>query len=115
MTRSRMYLARNGVMVGHYADHDFTAHARHSWTPRSGFVQPLLWAVIDTDTSRPARVGWSTGETLTMGPDRSFFCGMRPEFSGASVNHIRAKVEEETVPRAVRGGGKFMPPPKLIN
>src|SRR5208283_3731161 len=43
MTRSRMYLARNGVMVGHYADHDFTAHARHSWTPRSGFVQPPLW------------------------------------------------------------------------
>ena len=37
-----MYLARNGVMVGHYADHDFTAHARHSWTPRSGFVQPAF-------------------------------------------------------------------------
>jgi hypothetical protein len=28
--------------VGHYADHDFTAHAHDSWTPRSGFVQPLL-------------------------------------------------------------------------
>src|SRR5271166_5658520 len=28
--------------VGHYAGHDFTAHARHSWTPRSGFVQRPL-------------------------------------------------------------------------
>src|SRR5260370_9205755 len=28
--------------VGHYADHDFTAHAHHSWTPRSGFVQRAL-------------------------------------------------------------------------
>ena len=45
--------------VGHYADHDFTAHAHHSWTPRSGFVQPLLWVVIDTDVSGPARAAWS--------------------------------------------------------
>jgi hypothetical protein len=29
-------------LVGIFAPHDFTAHARHSWTPRSGFVQPLL-------------------------------------------------------------------------
>ena len=28
--------------VGHYADHEFTAHAHHSWTPRSGFVQPSV-------------------------------------------------------------------------
>jgi hypothetical protein len=42
MTRSRMYFARNGVIGRHYADHDFTAHAHHSWTPRSGFVQPGL-------------------------------------------------------------------------
>jgi hypothetical protein len=28
------------------------------------------------------------GRILRMGPDRSFFCGMRPEFGGASVNHI---------------------------
>jgi hypothetical protein len=41
-----MYLARNGVMVGHYVDHDFTAHARHSWTPRSGFVQPAFRSLI---------------------------------------------------------------------
>jgi hypothetical protein len=28
MARSRIYLARNAVIVDHYADHDFTAHAR---------------------------------------------------------------------------------------
>src|ERR1700736_4143574 len=32
--------------AGFYADHDFTAHARHSWTPRSGFVQPAFRSVI---------------------------------------------------------------------
>ena len=35
--------------AGHYADHDFTAHAHDSWTPRSGFVQPAFRVFIDAD------------------------------------------------------------------
>ena len=34
-----MYLARNAVIVGYYADNDFTARIGGSGTPRSGFVQ----------------------------------------------------------------------------
>jgi len=34
-----MNFARKAVMGGHYAAGDFTARARRSATPRSGFVQ----------------------------------------------------------------------------
>jgi hypothetical protein len=35
-----MYLARNAVIAGYYADNDFTARIGGSGTPRSGFVRP---------------------------------------------------------------------------
>jgi pimeloyl-ACP methyl ester carboxylesterase len=41
-----MYLARNAVIAGYYADNDFTARIRGSATPRSGFVQHDEWALF---------------------------------------------------------------------
>src|SRR5260221_3339822 len=37
MARSRIYLVRNAVIVDHYADHDFTAHARNSLRVAASF------------------------------------------------------------------------------
>jgi hypothetical protein len=44
-----MYLARNAVIAGYYADNDLTARIRGSGTPRSGFVQlavPIVFGVL---------------------------------------------------------------------
>jgi len=39
IVRSRMYLARNGVIADDYVNHDFKASPSHQVTPRSGLVQ----------------------------------------------------------------------------
>jgi hypothetical protein len=48
----------------------------------------LCWNIPNIARSRTGEGRVEEGRTLTMGFDRSIFCGMKPEFSGASVNHI---------------------------
>ena len=38
-----MYLARNGVIVGHYADHDFTAHDSAQRLRSTPFAWGYIW------------------------------------------------------------------------
>jgi hypothetical protein len=57
--------------AGHYADHDLTAHARDSWTPRSGFVQPAFRAFMTHE--------------FHMHRDR-----LQPDFSRRSLDLVRA-------------------------
>src|SRR5271166_958188 len=51
--------------VGHYADHDFTAHARHSWTPRSGFVQRPLRTNSWVRAGEGIQLGRTAGKCAT--------------------------------------------------